>query len=217
MIDRPTGEAHPDRHLLAQDHLGEPIPGDDRPALARGSIDPVDRQGVVGHDFLEQVGDRVEDGDRVQGRLELGVDLEQAALAGEPELELRLLAADTFGVVGVDERLGGMPREDRQGRLVVGGEPVPAELGQHDQALDSIVIGDRDEEHRLGSIGPADQDPRGSAWASGTIRAWLWAATQPVRPSPIRQRSISRRTVGVPMNVPWNAIGSHTPRPWSTR
>ena len=82
-------------------------------------------------------------------------------------------------------------------------EPVAAELGQHDQALDAIVVGR-----------PARSASTRGPWSAPTAcpgrptrrrtrrRAWLCAATQPVSPSPIRTRSMSGRTSGMPMNAP---------------
>ena len=61
-------------------------------------VDPVDGQRVVRDDRLERVGDEVEDAGRVEGREQPLVDLEQAALALELELELGLLAMQPLEV-----------------------------------------------------------------------------------------------------------------------
>ena len=126
VVDDPAGDPGAERALVGEDQVGEPVAGDDRAADAGGAVDPVDGQRVVGHDRLERVGDEVEHAGRLERRQQPLVDLEQAALALELVLELRLLAAQSLHVGAVDERLGGIAGEDRQGRLVVRVEPVAA-------------------------------------------------------------------------------------------
>ena len=55
---------------------------------------------------------------------------------------------------------------------------------------------------------PPTWTPRGSAAASPRRIVALWSATHPVRPSPMRSRRTSTDGVPMPMNSPWNAIGS---------
>ena len=81
-----------ERALVGEDQLGEPVAGDDRAAHAAARIDAVHGQRVVRDDRLERVGDEVEDARGLEGREQPLVDLEQAALALELELELGLLA-----------------------------------------------------------------------------------------------------------------------------
>ena len=85
------------------------------------------------------------------------VDLEEPALALELMLELVLLAAQPLDVVGVDERLGGRRREDRQRDLVVLVEAVRPERRHDDDALRSILADHRDDQHRFGAIAIAQQ------------------------------------------------------------
>ena len=82
--DDPAGDAGVERPLVLEDHVGEPVAGDDGPADPRGPVDAVDRQRVVGDDGLERVGDHLEHAARVERREQPLVDLEQAALALEP-------------------------------------------------------------------------------------------------------------------------------------
>ena len=70
-----------------------------------------------------------------------------------------LLALDPGPVVGVDQGLGGVAGEDREGRLVVGPEAIPAKPGNDDHALDPAGVGDRDEQHRLRSVDRPDHHP----------------------------------------------------------
>ena len=126
VVDHPAGDPDADRAGVVEDHVGEPVAGDDGPPDARLAVAAVDRQRVVRHDRLERVGDHLEDALRVEGREQPLVDLEQPALAGELVLELGLLAVQLVEVLGVDDRLGRVAGEDRQRRLVVRAEPVAA-------------------------------------------------------------------------------------------
>ncbi len=160
VVDHPAGDPGPERDLVGEDHLGEGVAGDDRPAGAGRPVDAVDGQRVVRDDRLERIGDQVEDAGRLERREESLVDLEQAALAVELELELGLLVAQPFHVRPVDQRLGRVPGEDLEGRLVVVVEPVAPVLRQDDDAVDGPVEGHRDDEHRLRPVGRAhDQRP----------------------------------------------------------
>ena len=89
---------------------------DHGPADPRRPVDAVDRERVVGDDGLERVRDHLEHAALVERREQPLVDLEQAALALEPVVELLLLAADLPERLGVDHRLGGVAREDLEVR-----------------------------------------------------------------------------------------------------
>ena len=145
------------------------------------------------------------------------VDLEQAALALEPVVELLLLAADLPERLGVDERLRRVAGEDLERPLVVLVELVVARLGQDDHAQDARLVGHRDDEHRLRVAPLADLSP---ARVGGGVAE---ADRAVVLGDPTRQALADRDpqhvwAVGVPIpaNSPWNAIGSHTPAASST-
>ena len=152
MLDHPAGDPGPERALVGQDQVGEPVAGDDRPADAGGAVDPVHRQRVVRHDRLERVGDQVQDAGRLEGRQEPFVDLEEAALAVELVLELHLLAMEALHVGGVEQRVGGVAGEDVQRRLVVAVEAVASVLGDDQHAVDGLLVGHRHEQSRLGPV-----------------------------------------------------------------
>ena len=114
-VDGPAGDAGFQRGLVAEDDLGEPVPGDDGTADAPLRVDPVDRQRVVRDHGLQRVGDQLQDARRIEGREELLVDGEEAPLTGDLVLELGLLVAELLETFGVDQRLRGVAGEDRRG------------------------------------------------------------------------------------------------------
>ena len=148
-FDDPASDPGADRPGVVEDDVGKPVAGDDRPPDAGLEVAAVDRQRVVRDDLLQRVGDHLEDALRVTRRDQPLVDLEQAALAREPVLELPSLPVELIELVQVDHRLGCVSGEDRQGRLVVGAEPVAAEGRDHDHPVDVAFEADRDREERL--------------------------------------------------------------------
>ncbi len=158
VVDDPAGQPGPERDLVGEDQLREPVAGDHRATAGRGPVDPVDGQRVVRHDRPERIGDEVEDAGRFEGRQQPLVDLEQAALALELELELAPLVTQPLHVRAVDEGLGRVAGEDRQRRLVVVIEAVEPVLRQDDDPVDRPVERHRHDEHRLGALCRADDE-----------------------------------------------------------
>ena len=158
VVHDPAGDPGTERDLVGQDRLGELVARDDRPPDPGGPVGLVDGQRVVRDDRLERIGDEVEHAGRLERGQQSLVDLEQPALALQLMLELHPLATEPLDVLAVDQGLGRVAGEDRQGRLVVGIEPVAALLGHDDDAVDGPVEGHRDEQHRLGLLGRPDDD-----------------------------------------------------------
>ena len=44
VVDHPARDPDPERALVGEDQVGEPVAGDDRPADPGGAVDPVDRE-----------------------------------------------------------------------------------------------------------------------------------------------------------------------------
>ena len=201
-----------ERALVGEDQVGEPVAGDDRAADAGGPVDLVDGQRVVRHDRPQRIGDEVEHAGGLERRQQPLVDLEQSSLALELVLELVLLAAQPLHVGAVDQGLGRIAGEDRQGHLVVGVELVGAVLRDDDDPVDDAVEQHRDEEHRLRPIGRLDDErPRIRHRVAEPHR--FAVRGHPAGQARRRSRPGGRHGSGSvpPMNVPWKPIGSHIP------
>ena len=149
VVDDPAADADAERALVGEDQVGEAVAGDDRAAHAGSPVHAIDGQRVVRDDDLERIGDQVKDAVRLEGREQALVDLEQAPLARELVLQLGLLALEPADVGRVDQRLGGVAGEDPEGGLVIRVEAVPTTFGDDDHAVDDVLEGHRDGEHRL--------------------------------------------------------------------
>ena len=120
-------------------------------------------------------------------------------------------------MLGVDDGLRGIAREDRQRRFVVRPEPIAA-FGRHDDdPVGAILEAHRHDEHGLG-------DRRGVDAMAAWIRVGVGRqdrlivlgdpAGQPLADRhPLEQ---VERLLASPPNVPLKAIGSHVPLAVST-
>ena len=158
VVDDPARDADAELALVGEDQLGEAVAGDDRATDIGAAVHPVHGQRVVRHDRLERVGDEVQDAGRIQRGEQPLVDLEQASLAFELQLELGLLEMQPLEVRGVDQGLCRGGREDRQRGLVVGVEAIRAKRRDHDDAVDLLLVRHRHDEHRFGLLRVADDD-----------------------------------------------------------
>ena len=159
VADRPAGDACVQRALVREDHVREPVAGNDRLADPGVAVHPVDRERVVGDHRLERVRDHLQHAAGVERGEEPLVHLQEAALALQPMAKLLLLPTDLAEGLGVDERLCRVAGEDLQDPLVVLGVLVVAPLGQDDDPQHTLLVGHRHEEHGLRPAAPAHLDP----------------------------------------------------------
>ena len=124
----------------------------------------VDRDGHVVHpqQSAEAIGDLLDDRGRIERRQDRLRDAHQLTLArqllGEP-LGLRL---ELLGDFGVRDGLGRDRRVDLEVAQVVAGELVHAQLGEHDDADDAVLVEHRREDHRLVEVGLRARDRLGA-------------------------------------------------------
>ena len=130
-------------------------------------FDHLDRHVVARDQAAESVGDALEDAARVERRQQRLGDLEELPLTAQLLLQRQCLLAEAHRRVGVRHRLGGQAGVDHEQAQVVVGEPVEAELREHEHAEDLVVEDHRREQHRFVEVVLGAGDGRGARVGGG--------------------------------------------------
>jgi hypothetical protein len=125
------------------------VPGEDGDQAALGSIDQVDRQGVVRHDLGQGVRHGLEHGVAFAMEQEALGDRDQLPLAGHPPFQRGRPPLKLLQLARIEERHRGLRADDLGQSQVRGVEGVATEAEQLDDTHDRVLMAHRHDDHRF--------------------------------------------------------------------